>query len=172
MSSSAALTTTHLPALRAELDAWRAKHRNTPSESESGPAFTTPLADITNRFPSSFAGSGLENGGRDRERDVVVAFRTRPPLGDEAAEKFRAYEGREDGSKREEEGAGDKENENETTDAKDGEDAKHVEGAAKGGTEEIEKVAFCAGITVTDAEPGTFVAHVPGYKVRLSPFLI
>ena len=166
MASSAALTTTHLPILRSELDEWRAQQEKKKKSSLDGsntstgsttPTFATPLSDITNRFPASCAATE-----REKLKDVVVAFRTRPPLEDEAAAKFHGYEGRDEaaghdkGRDGEKDGKGDEEN---------------VKAAVKdaqneGGHEE--KVEFCAGITVTDAEPGTFVAHVPGYKVRFS----
>lgn len=123
MASSAALTTTHLPRLRNELEEWRKKQR-APS------TFVTPLSDITNRF--------LQERGEVRGKDVIVAFRTRPPLEHEAEEKFKAYEGKDSTADTTEDSA----------------------------PEEPAKVEFCAGITVADAEPGTFIAHVPGYKVR------
>ena len=137
MASSAALTTTHLPRLRAELEAWRAK-QCAPSP------FTTPLEDITNRFP--------QGHGEVRGKDVVVAFRTRPPLEHEAEEKFHAYEAKDaPAAPRPFLHAHHDENENAENDT----------------PPEPVKAEFCAGITVTDAEPGTFVAHVPGYKARI-----
>ena len=77
MASSAALTTTHLPRLRAQLDEWRQKQR-------AASPFVTSLTDITARFPQ---------GSSDvRGKDVIVAFRTRPPLENEAEDKFKAYD--------------------------------------------------------------------------------
>jgi kinesin family protein 2/24 len=64
---------------------------------------------------------------------MIVAFRTRPPLLNEAADKFHANP-----------------------------DAKEALVDAEGQTAAVE---FCAGITLTSAEPGVFVAHVPGMKV-------
>ncbi|KAJ7820427.1 P-loop containing nucleoside triphosphate hydrolase protein [Mycena leptocephala] len=63
---------------------------------------------------------------------MIVAFRTRPPLLNEAADKFHANP-----------------------------DAKEALVDAEGQTAAVE---FCAGITLTSAEPGVFVAHVPGMK--------
>ncbi|PCH35714.1 nucleoside triphosphate hydrolase protein [Wolfiporia cocos MD-104 SS10] len=121
MASSAALTTTHLPRLRAGLEEWR-KKQSLHAE------FATPLSEITNRA----------NGGGQRKqqgKDVVVAFRTRPPLENEAETKFAAAETQ---------------------------DAKTAEGAEE--QADTPQSAFCAGITVKSAEPGEFVAHVPGMK--------
>ncbi|KAJ7031001.1 P-loop containing nucleoside triphosphate hydrolase protein [Mycena alexandri] len=114
MASSATLTTTHLPTLRAILDEWNQKRPATKG-------FLVPLAELQHSPP-----------GEDASKDVIVAFRTRPPLPDEAADKFHA--------------------DADATDAPldaDGQPA---------------AVDFCAGITVTSAEPGVFVAHVPGMK--------
>ncbi|KAF7322225.1 Kinesin-like protein [Mycena kentingensis (nom. inval.)] len=105
MASSATVTTTHLPKLRAILEEWDAKRA--PAK-----GFAVPLADIK---PAT----------KDASKDVIVAFRTRPPLPNEAAEKFHA--------------------------SADAEDVPL-------------DVEFCAGVTVTSAEPGVFVAHVPGMK--------
>jgi len=71
MTSSAALTTTHLPRLRTILDEWRAAQ--------------PPNKD----FESSIQGAAP----KDALKDVVVAFRTRPSLPNEAAEKFQATGG-------------------------------------------------------------------------------
>ncbi|KAJ7587026.1 P-loop containing nucleoside triphosphate hydrolase protein [Mycena floridula] len=95
MASSATLTTTHLPQLRSILKEWQAEQ--------------APSIGFRPMVAPEIA------------KDVVVAFRTRPSLPNEAAEKFRAEDNSDD-------------------------------------------VEFCAGITVTSAEPGIFVAHVPGMK--------
>ena len=93
--------------------------------------------------------------------DAAGALGAGCALEDEAAAKFHAYEGKED-----DKGAGGKDG------GKDEKgDEENVKAAVKDAQNEggqDEKVEFCAGITVTDAEPGTFVAHVPGYKVRFS----
>ena len=129
MASSAALTTTHLPELRTKLEEWRQKQ---PAPS----GFKTPLTEIT--------AHASQGNGELRGKDVIVAFRTRPPLPDEAEEKFQAYESKGGPSS----------------------NTQVAEGALEGvPAAEHTKVEFCAGGTVTDAEPGTFVAHVPGYKV-------
>lgn len=120
MASSAALTTTHLPALRAALDEWR-------EQQSLAMTFTVPAEDIPTK---------LSKGSTGVHKDVIVGFRTRPPLEHEAEDKFKAYEGKEDGPQEDE-------------------SAEH--GPAK----------FCPGITASKAEPGEFVAHVPGLKVRL-----
>ncbi|KAJ6591348.1 P-loop containing nucleoside triphosphate hydrolase protein [Mycena sp. CBHHK59/15] len=114
MASSATLTTTHLPRLRTILDEWNEK-RVAPK------GFAVPLADIHQSLPTN-----------DASKDVIVAFRTRPPLLNEAGDKFH----------------GDPDAEDAPVDA---------QGQAA-------PVEFCAGITVTSAEPGVFVAHVPGMK--------
>ncbi|KAJ7141112.1 P-loop containing nucleoside triphosphate hydrolase protein [Mycena epipterygia] len=114
MASSAILTTTHLPTLRAILDEWNQKRPATKG-------FSVPLAELQQSPPS-----------QDASKDVIVAFRTRPPLPNEASDKFHA-----------------------DPDAKDA--SLDAEGQAV-------PVEFCTGITVTSAEPGVFVAHVPGMK--------
>ncbi|KAJ7708965.1 P-loop containing nucleoside triphosphate hydrolase protein [Mycena rosella] len=73
MASSATLTTTHLPTLRKILDEWDQK-RPAPT------GFPVPLVKIQQALPSNNA-----------SKDVIVAFRTRPPLPNEAADKFRAH---------------------------------------------------------------------------------
>ncbi|KAJ7233913.1 P-loop containing nucleoside triphosphate hydrolase protein [Mycena rebaudengoi] len=108
MASSATLTTTHLPRIRALLDEWSAK-RPAPK------GFSVPLVDIQQSSPS-----------RGVSKEVIVAFRTRPSLPNEAGEKFHG-----------------------DPDAEDASEA---------------PVEFCSGISVTSAEPGVFVAHVPGWK--------
>ncbi|KAJ7049968.1 P-loop containing nucleoside triphosphate hydrolase protein [Mycena amicta] len=106
MASSATVTTTHLPKLRTLLDEWNEKR--TPTK-----GFAVPLSEIK---PAT----------KDASKDIIVAFRTRPPLPNEASEKFHANP--------------------------DAEDAP------------TEPAEFCAGVTVASAEPGVFVAHVPGMK--------
>lgn len=126
--SSAALTTTHLPQLRATLDEWR--------EKQPAPRpFTAPRQDLATRL-------AVENAvGAKEGKDIVVAFRTRPPLPDEAAEKFHTLETKEEAA------AGDQDTEQ--SDA----------------TPELPaKVEFCSGVTAASAEPGTFICHVPGFK--------
>ena len=105
MASSAALTTTHLPALRKFLHEWQAKQ---------------PV-------PTDFASfvDGAARGEGTLDKDVLVCFRTRPPLPDEVKSKFTASVER---------------------------------------TSDLE-VEFCAGISVPSAEPGRFIAHIPGMKV-------
>ncbi|EJD43841.1 P-loop containing nucleoside triphosphate hydrolase protein [Auricularia subglabra TFB-10046 SS5] len=76
MASSAALTTTHLPRLRGILEQWRAAQ----------PAFKGFDTEVE-ALARKLAATDLENGA---SKDVVVAFRTRPPLPNEAAEKFQA----------------------------------------------------------------------------------
>ncbi|KAJ7782514.1 P-loop containing nucleoside triphosphate hydrolase protein [Mycena maculata] len=111
MASSATLTTTHLPTLRTILDEWNQKRPATKG-------FPVPVAELRQ--------------SPDASKDVIVAFRTRPPLPNEAADKFHA-----------------------DPDAKD---------ASVDADGQVAAVEFCAGITVTSAEPGVFVAHVPGMK--------
>jgi kinesin family member 2/24 len=125
MASSATLTTTHLPHLRSLLREWE-------SQQPTPKGFTTP---VTEKYGNSDVYKQDLGGNL---KDVVVAFRTRPPLENEADEKFTSVG--ESGSE---------------------------EGRGRG----REKVDFCSGISVPSAEPGVFVAHVPGMKVRLShPF--
>lgn len=136
MASSAALTTTHLPRLRKELDEWRAKQP--PPQ-----AFTKTLEDIQARLDS-------EAYKNERGKDVIVAFRTRPPLEHEADQKFKG---------------------NAATTDQDAEDT------TTSGEESVQddggELEFCAGVSVASADPGVFVAHVPGMKVRapLAPVL-
>ncbi|KAJ7678693.1 P-loop containing nucleoside triphosphate hydrolase protein [Mycena rosella] len=72
MASSATLTSTHLPTLRTILEEWNQKRPATKG-------FPVPLAELQKSPPS-----------KDASKDVIVAFRTRPPLPNEAAEKFHA----------------------------------------------------------------------------------
>lgn len=105
MASSAALTTTHLAKLRELLAEWEAKQ--------------PPAKGFPPRSEESTA------RGDASQKDVLVCFRTRPSLPDEALTKFGT--------------------------------------TGEAGAEPVE---FCAGISVPSAEPGKFVAHVPGMKVR------
>jgi kinesin family protein 2/24 len=98
MASSATLTTTHLPQLRIILDKWN--QTRTPSTGFSD----IPIAENVSK-------------------EVIVAFRTRPPLPNE---KFQSQD-----------------------------------------SPAAESIEFCAGITAISAEPGVFVAHVPGMKVPI-----
>lgn len=104
MATSTTLTTTQLPHFRSLLEEWLAKQPPVRG-------FSVPFKDIAKTPRAS--------------KDVVVAFRTRPPLPGEAASKFQSTPA-------------------------DGEDDMPVEA--------------CVGITVKSAEPGVFVAHVPGMK--------
>ncbi|THG94681.1 hypothetical protein EW026_g6839 [Hermanssonia centrifuga] len=128
MASSAALTTTHLPVLRSQLEEWREKQ-----SAISG--FSTSLSDIADNSLNS------KDARNTASKDVVVAFRTRPPLEHEAEEKFKAYETKD-------------------TPEQDGTEASSGPATTEGSC----KVEFCPGITVASAEPGTFIAHVPGLK--------
>lgn len=128
MASSATLTTTHLPILRASLEEWRQKQ-------PAATPFTSPLQDISARLTEG------KPEGEEPAKDIVVAFRTRPPLPNEAADKFHASEGEDDAVGEGEEAA------------------------------EAPKVEFCSGVTARSAEPGVFVAHVPGWKVCGAPLL-
>lgn len=122
MASSGALTTSHLPHLRSILDEWK---KGQPSPK----GFATSVADLTTMVQS-----------KANAKDVVVAFRTRPPLPGEAATKFNV------------------------------EDATGFGGPDPSDENKAPSVEFCPGITVTSAEPGVFVAHVPGMKVCPSAF--
>ncbi|KAK0240830.1 P-loop containing nucleoside triphosphate hydrolase protein [Armillaria nabsnona] len=104
MATSATLTTTQLPHFRSLLEEWLAKQ-------PPATGFSVPFEDIAKTPRAS--------------KDVVVAFRTGPPLPGEAAGKFQSTPA-------------------------DREDDASVE--------------VCIGITVKSAEPGVFVAHVPGMK--------
>lgn len=123
--SSAALTTQNLPQFREILEKWGAKQK---PELE----FTSTLPDPND--PERLIGK-KQSVDAVEGKDVVVVLRTRPPLENEAADKFGpALE------------AAGPEDQAETT-------------------EENGPVEFCRGISVVRAEPGTFVAHVPGMKV-------
>lgn len=114
MSSSATLTTTHLPRLKALLEEWEI--------SQPAPKGFKPLSatDASIRLSSNAV----------EWKDVIVAFRTRPPLPHEAEDKFKGEIADGDPTA--------------TSDVQD---------------------PFCSGISVPSAEPGVFVAHVPGMKV-------
>ena len=81
--SSAALTTTHLPQLRGTLDEWREKQ-------PAPKPFTAGRQDLATRLADENA-VGAKEG-----KDIVVAFRTRPSLPNEAEEKFHAVETKEE----------------------------------------------------------------------------
>lgn len=117
MASSAALTTTHLPQLRGLLNDWERKQP--PSKGFVNPVRAERSTDHDDNTSTA-------------SKDVVVAFRTRPPLENEAAQKFEESQGRESESSAPQEGA---------------------------------PIEFCNGISIPSAEPGVFVAHVPGMKV-------
>jgi kinesin family protein 2/24 len=133
MASSAALTTTHLPTLRTLLAEW--EQAQPPST-----GFQTALdAKVS---PESL-------------KEIFVAFRTRPPLPNEAAEKFTASEAEE---------------------PVDSTDERAIPGATESIEEGLDKVIaklgvseeetnYCRGVSVPSAEPGVFVVHTPGYKV-------
>ncbi|KAJ7104233.1 P-loop containing nucleoside triphosphate hydrolase protein [Mycena belliarum] len=70
MASSSTLTSTHLPIFRTILDEW---HQKQPK------SFPVPLAEL--RSPPT---------SKDKLKDVIVAFRTRPPLANETTDKFHA----------------------------------------------------------------------------------
>ncbi|KAI0087142.1 P-loop containing nucleoside triphosphate hydrolase protein [Irpex rosettiformis] len=124
MASSAALTTTHLPRLRQELEEWRAKQ-------PSSQPFSKPLETIQTRLDE-------HKYKTERGKDVIVAFRTRPPLEHEAEQKFNIST---EGSK----------------------NAQGVADLVDDG-ESKQELEFCSGVSVTSADPGVFVAHVPGMK--------
>ncbi|KAJ6594589.1 P-loop containing nucleoside triphosphate hydrolase protein [Mycena capillaripes] len=117
MASSATLTTTNLSTFRTILDEWNQSRL----KKSATKGFDVPLAELEQSLPS-----------KNASKDVIVAFRTRPPLPNEAADKFHA-----------------------DPDAED---------APVGADGQPAVVEFCSGITVTSAEPGVFVAHVPGMK--------
>ncbi|KAJ7354537.1 P-loop containing nucleoside triphosphate hydrolase protein [Mycena albidolilacea] len=117
MATSATLTTTYLSTFRTILDEWNQNRlKISPTK-----GFRVPLVELKQSPPS-----------KDALKDVIVAFRTRPSLPNEAADKFHA-----------------------DPDAKD---------APVDEDGQLPAVEFCSGITVTSAEPGVFVAHVPGMK--------
>lgn len=94
-------------------------------------------------MPTSFVlpNTSTPDTGVGREsKDVIVAFRTRPPLDGEAEAKFEADPNMV------------------VKGTKDTQEASSTEG-------EQVKVDFCPGISVRSAEPGVMVAHVPGMKV-------
>jgi kinesin family member 2/24 len=65
--ASAALTTTHLPTLRAQVTEWTAKQ----------PA--------RKGFTSAMPADGAHTDGTPEGKDVIVALRTRPPLAEETS---------------------------------------------------------------------------------------
>ncbi|KAJ7803795.1 P-loop containing nucleoside triphosphate hydrolase protein [Mycena olivaceomarginata] len=117
MATSATLTTTYLSTFRTILDEWNLNRLKTSPTK----GFRVPLVELHQSPPS-----------KDALKDVIVAFRTRPSLPNEAADKFHP-----------------------DPDAKD---------APVDEDGQLPAVEFCSGITVTSAEPGVFVAHVPGMK--------
>ncbi|KAJ7289191.1 P-loop containing nucleoside triphosphate hydrolase protein [Mycena rebaudengoi] len=114
MASSAALTTANLPLFRSIIEEWNGKR---PPSTTFASSLETLLQPGTPRAKSA-------------SKDVIVAFRTRPPLPGEADKNFHA----------------------------------ESDPSADGVGSEAIGVEFCPGITVTSAEPGVFVAHVPGMK--------
>ncbi|KAK0225394.1 P-loop containing nucleoside triphosphate hydrolase protein [Armillaria fumosa] len=105
MPTSATLTTIQLPHFRSLLEEWLAKQ-------PPATGFSVPFEDIAKTTRAS--------------KDVIVAFRTRPPLPGEAVSKFHS--------------------------------------TPADGKDDVPTVEVCLGITVKSAEPGVFVAHVPGMK--------
>ncbi|KZV91491.1 P-loop containing nucleoside triphosphate hydrolase protein [Exidia glandulosa HHB12029] len=86
MASSATLTTTQLPRLREILEQWR----------ESQPPAKGFSSDV-DQLAARLAATGLSDSSADGStKDVIVAFRTRPPLPNEAADKFKAEGGNEE----------------------------------------------------------------------------
>ncbi|KAK7001327.1 kinesin-like protein [Favolaschia claudopus] len=74
MATSATLTTTHLSTFRNILDEWHQNRlKTTPTK-----GFLVPFEELQ------------QSPKKDALKDVIVAFRTRPPLPNEAAEKFHA----------------------------------------------------------------------------------
>ncbi|KAJ6456387.1 P-loop containing nucleoside triphosphate hydrolase protein [Mycena sanguinolenta] len=117
MATSATFTTTHLSTFRTILDEWNQNRLKTAATK----GFLVPFAELQQSPPN-----------KDALKDVIVAFRTRPPLPDEAAYKFHV-----------------------DPDAKD---------APVDEEGQVPVVEYCPGITLSSAEPGVFVAHVPGMK--------
>lgn len=137
MASSATNTTSNLARFRSLIAEWETK-QPPPRVFSSA----TAGADV----PST----GEPLAGSQREgKDVVVAFRTRPPLPREAEEKFIADPNRvfmDDKSAQEK---GDGANVNLLVER------------------EVLAVEFCPGISVRSADPGVMVVNVPGMKVSL-----
>jgi kinesin family member 2/24 len=133
MASSAALTTTHLPRLRTLLQEWEQKQ-------PALKGFVTPIKNGSEDLNDSADGLQITLGdnGSKQSKDVIVAFRTRPPLENEAANKFKG---------------------NPDQDAESG--------AGGAETVKELGIEFCAGISLPNSEAGVFVAHVPGMKVSL-----
>ncbi|EED82646.1 predicted protein [Postia placenta Mad-698-R] len=126
MASSSSLTTTHLPRLRDELAQWRAEQ---PTDS----GFKSSLEDISNKLTNLNSLTVAPN------KDIFVAFRTRPPVDEEANKKFALPQSAEESN-------------SDTTNA------------SNSGNATVQGSAFCYGITATSAEPGKMAAHVPGMK--------
>ncbi|EED85294.1 predicted protein [Postia placenta Mad-698-R] len=126
MASSSSLSTTHLPRLRDELAQWRAEQ---PTDS----GFKSSLEDISNKLTNLNSLTVAPN------KDIFVAFRTRPPVDEEANKKFALPQSAEESN-------------SDTTNA------------SNSGNATVQGSAFCYGITATSAEPGKMVAHVPGMK--------
>lgn len=146
--ASALLTTSNLPRFRKMIVDWEAKQ--TPPT-----GFSTPLSSLGLSSLESAAGiqsrasqgsdSGMVQGRESKE--VLVAFRTRPPLPGEAEEKFQALESMVyKGAPLGEVAAAQRKQ-------RDEEEA------------ELAKIKFCPGLTVRSAEPGVVIAHVPAMKV-------
>jgi len=131
MASSAALTTTHLPRLRTLLHDWEQKQLALKGQQRTG-------SEDLNGSSADGLQFTLGDNGSKLSKDVIVAFRTRPPLKNEAADKFKG---------------------NPDQDAESG------EGGAE--TVKELGIEFCAGISVPNSEAGVFIAHVPGMKVGL-----
>ncbi|KDQ13304.1 hypothetical protein BOTBODRAFT_160588 [Botryobasidium botryosum FD-172 SS1] len=136
MASSAAHTTANLPLFRRLVSEWEAASQASQPTSQSGKI--EPSRD------DSFA--------RRSGKDILVAFRTRPPLPEEARCKFTADENIYANSRMNEEVGP------QATGAV----------AAEGGTSEAPEpdldAEFCPGISVPPGVDGKMVAHVPGMK--------
>lgn len=134
MASSASLTTTHLPVFRGLLTEWEA----------SQPAMTGFVTASDAQFPA------------ESLKDVFVAFRTRPPLPSEAADKFHAIA---------------------VEDLAVTQSSTVNPPSSTARVPELDKNlasldlsdadVFCPGISVSSAEPGVFVVHTPGLKVAI-----
>jgi kinesin family protein 2/24 len=131
MASSAALTTTHLPRLRTLLQDWEQKQLALKGQQRNG-------SEDLNDSSADGLQITLGDNGSKLSKDVIVAFRTRPPLKNEAADKFKG---------------------NPDQNAESGEGGAEI-------VKEL-GIEFCAGISVPNSEAGVFIAHVPGMKVGL-----
>lgn len=142
--ASALLTTSNLPRFRKMIVDWEAKQ--TPPTGFSTPLSSLGLSSLESAADiAQGSDSGMVQGRESKE--VLVAFRTRPPLPGEAEEKFQSLEsmvykgaplGEVAAAKRKQ---------------RDEEEA------------ELAKIKFCPGLTVRSAEPGVVIAHVPAMKV-------